>query len=372
MKVIITMWLILISTGLMAYEVAQYSKVFVDPLRNNRQINTVIYYPVAEDAMEEAFPYIIFGHGWIMNHSLYGTLTNNLVSMGMIMAYPRTEEGLFPDHYEFALDISFLEGALFTENLNPDSPLFGIMEPLSIAMGHSMGGGAAVLAAAMDNGFDSLVTFAAAETSVSAISAAQNIFIPSITFSGSSDTITPPAQHQLPIYNNLASDYKCYISILGAGHLNLYNNSLIPQFLEPWLAYLRTGQISYIYAFEHVLDKNLAEINYQVENNLVVSVDEQLVPAIQNRIFSFPNPFQTVTTFRINPPAKSRSAITIYNLKGQQVRTLPLADFSESGSNVKWDGTNDAGKKLPPGVYLYRWQEGGIAITGKVLMRSSR
>ena len=62
-------------------QVAQYSKVFTDPVRN-RQINTVIYHPQTDPDPGQQYPYIVFGHGWIMNHSLYQGLTNTLVPQG--------------------------------------------------------------------------------------------------------------------------------------------------------------------------------------------------------------------------------------------------------------------------------------------------
>ncbi|MDZ4181749.1 MAG: FlgD immunoglobulin-like domain containing protein [Candidatus Cloacimonadaceae bacterium] len=354
--------------GLHAFSRAQYTKTFVDPARNNRQIQTVIYYPESVAEPEEPMPYIIFGHGWIMNHSLYSTLTTNLLSLGCIVAFPRTEESLFPDHYEFALDLSFLEGALMGENADPLSPLYGKMMPLSLVMGHSMGGGAAVLAAAMDNGFASLVTFAAAETNVSAIGAAQNVILPSITFAGSADTVTPPAQNQLPIYNNLASDYKSYVSINGAGHLNLYNNALIPQILAPWLEYLKSGEMAWINAFEGVLEDNSASLSYQIVNNLSVSNEDAVNAPFLVSLTSFPNPFSNHVTIAFSLPKTMSAELSIHNIKGQKVRSLLAETLSGGDHRLMWDGKNNRGELLAPGIYLYRLRTGEGVSQGKMLL----
>lgn len=362
--------LVLLSlSGLHAAGRAQYTKTFVDPARNNRQIQTVIYHPESVAEPEEPLPYIIFGHGWIMNHSLYSTLTTNLLSLGFIVAFPRTEESLFPDHYEFALDLSFLEAALYTDNDDPQSPLFGRLMPLSIVMGHSMGGGAAVLAAAMDNGFASLVTFAAAETNVSAIGAAQNVILPSITFAGSADTVTPPAQHQLPIYNNLASDYKSYVSINGAGHLNLYNNALIPQILGPWLEYLKSGEMAWINAFEDVLEDNSASLSYQIVNNLSVSNEDAGNAPSAVALTSFPNPFSDQVTIAFSLPKTMSVELSIHNIRGQKVCSLLAETLSGGDHRLHWDGKNNRGKLLTPGIYLYRLSTPEGTIQSKTILR---
>ncbi len=360
----------LVAVTLSGVRVEQYSKIFVDPARNNRQINTVIYYPAEGQQGEENLPYIVFGHGWIMNHSNYQQLTDMLVNSGLIVAFPRTEEGLFPNHYEFALDLSFLQAVLYAENLNPDSPLYLRILAVPILMGHSMGGGAAVLAAAMDNGYASLITFAAAETNVSAIQAAQNVQIPSITFSGSADTITPPAQHQIPIYNNLGSDYKSHITFNGAGHLNLYNNTLIPTILYPFIEYLKTGDIGDLDAFEAVLMDNQDNLSFQIENNLWVSLDQHLAPALPIQITNFPNPFTSKTSFQLAIPKSSHTELNVYNLKGQKVRALHKGQLGMGRHSIDWNGYSDAGKRLPPGVYLYSLSTDIGSVRGKLLLRS--
>lgn len=50
-----------------------------------------------------------------------------------------------------------------------------------------------------------MITFAAAETSPSAITAASHINIPSLIFSSDEDGVTPPATKQGPMYGSLAS-----------------------------------------------------------------------------------------------------------------------------------------------------------------------
>ena len=55
------------------------------------------------------------------------------------------------------------------------------------------------------------------------------------------------------------------------------------------------------------------------------------------------------------PKAAGRVTIHIWNRFGKQVRKLIDVTEQESGSkSVVWDGTDDSGKRLPTGIYIYR------------------
>ena len=91
------------------------------------------------------------------------------------------------------------------------------------------------------------------------------------------------------------------------------------------------------------------------------------VPAAFRLEPNYPNPFNRstersqrspATTIRFNLPKSSRVEIAIYNLHGQQIRSL-LSRTMVSGEHVvAWDGRNDAGELVASGVYFYRLQAG--------------
>jgi hypothetical protein len=63
-----------------------------------------------------------------------------------------------------------------------------------------------------------MVTLAAANTNPSSISAAAGVSIPSLVIAGENDCVTPPAQHQIPMYDSLGSACKAYVQVTGGGH----------------------------------------------------------------------------------------------------------------------------------------------------------
>jgi hypothetical protein len=85
-------------------------------------------------------------------------------------------------------------------------------------MGHSMGGGAAFIAASQDEGPDLLIGLAPAETNPSAIAASSSVIAPTFVFSGEGDNVTPPQDSHIPIYDACTAVCKGFINIIGGAH----------------------------------------------------------------------------------------------------------------------------------------------------------
>ena len=69
---------------------------------------------------------------------------------------------------------------------------------------------------------------------------------------------------------------------------------------------------------------------------------------------NYPNPFNPATTIRYQLPQASHVTLKIYNLLGQEIRTL-VDVIQEAGfHNVRWDGRDDSGAPVSSGVYLVR------------------
>jgi hypothetical protein len=78
-----------------------------------------------------------------------------------------------------------------------------------------------------------------------------------------------------------------------------------------------------------------------------------------------PNPMRHSARIRFAMPGDVPSHAHIYNVRGRRVRAL----FEEpvSGSTVTWDGRDDAGERVPAGVYLLRVESNdGEALTKKL------
>ena len=205
------------------YAVGHKQITFTDPSRSNRAIQTEIYYPATTAGdntpfVSGQFPLLVFGHGFVMAWSSYQWLWDSIVPHGYIMAFPRTEGNISPNHSEFGLDLAFLNGFIKTENSNSSSFFYQHVLNTSAIMGHSMGGGASFLAAANNSNLTTLINFAAAVTNPSSVDAAPDVTVPLLMFAGENDGVASPADHQIPMYNACGSSCKTKVTILGGGH----------------------------------------------------------------------------------------------------------------------------------------------------------
>jgi flagellar hook assembly protein FlgD len=68
---------------------------------------------------------------------------------------------------------------------------------------------------------------------------------------------------------------------------------------------------------------------------------------------AYPNPFNYSTTISYKTTVTGKVAITIYNLSGQEIRTLVSETRQADHHSVVWDGTNAMGGSAGSGVYFY-------------------
>jgi hypothetical protein len=110
------------------------------------------------------------------------------------------------------------------------------------------------------------------------------------------------------------------------------------------------ASLGHIYAFNKSVDKN--SLTQQSE------IADGQTPNTFALLQNYPNPFnpETIIKYQITSPAAV--SLKIYNLRGQEVRTLVDAVQNSGNYEIPWDGRNDFGNALASGVYVYRLQAG--------------
>ncbi|TFH26378.1 MAG: hypothetical protein E4H10_07160 [Bacteroidia bacterium] len=275
------------------YEIGRMETDFIDPSREDRLIEALILYPADSAGFDVAvalpvrkgFPVIVFGHGYLMPADAYRNIWESLVPEGYVVVLPRSGSGMFPSHKEFGFDMAFMLEEMIRLNRDSASLFSGKLKPDGCLMGHSMGGGAAILGAPQSRAVRTLVILAPLDTRPSAVKTAQEISLPSLVFAGSNDCITPPKKHQLPIYESLQSSQKTYINIKGGSHCQMAENNRHCNFAEasfdlepgitreeqhrilncyilPWLDFYLCGDTAAGRRFEQSLDADPA-ISYK-------------------------------------------------------------------------------------------------------------
>ena len=133
-----------------------------------------------------------------------------------------------------------------------------------------------------------------------------------------------------------------------------------------------------------ISDSNVTFFYNMVEN--IISTHIAGTSAENNELSSekihlqiFPNPFttSTVISFSISNEQNQRKTISIYNIKGQKVRTLRQtlecinhvdAKATESLSHIIWNGKDDNGKLVSTGIYFINLRSGNKNLIKKALL----
>lgn len=94
------------------------------------------------------------------------------------------------------------------------------------------------------------------------------------------------------------------------------------------------------------------------------------LPVGFNLAQNYPNPFNPSTLINYTIPQASRSEIVtlnIFNVQGRKVKSLVNIRQSPGTHNVRWDGTDEAGRRLASGVYVYRLEAGNFVDMKKMV-----
>ena len=83
----------------------------------------------------------------------------------------------------------------------------------------------------------------------------------------------------------------------------------------------------------------------------------------------YPNPFSSATVVRYDLPRAERVHLRVYDVFGRLVRTLVQGEQLPAGrQEAVWNGRDDSGRKVAPGVYFYRLSADGFSRTKRMTL----
>ena len=83
---------------------------------------------------------------------------------------------------------------------------------------------------------------------------------------------------------------------------------------------------------------------------------------------NYPNPFNPSTEIKFQVLNHSRVVIKIYDILGNEVKTLVDEDMHSGTYNTTWNGENSFGNKVTSGVYFCRMEAGTFVRAIKLMM----
>ncbi|MCB0490706.1 MAG: T9SS type A sorting domain-containing protein, partial [Cyclobacteriaceae bacterium] len=113
---------------------------------------------------------------------------------------------------------------------------------------------------------------------------------------------------------------------------------------------------------------NLADEAPKDTSGTVELAKNDVLPSEYSLLQNYPNPFNPTTTLRYALKEDGRVSLKIYNILGQEIRSL-VKEYQAAGyKSVVWDGKNNSGNQVPSGIYIYRLQAGTFVQTRKMMM----
>ncbi len=100
-----------------------------------------------------------------------------------------------------------------------------------------------------------------------------------------------------------------------------------------------------------------------------VAGDDPVAPAYSNLLQqNYPNPFNPETTISFDLPQGSPVNLSIYNVKGQLVKTLADGEHGFGRHSYVWSGTDNSGNNVSSGLYFYRLTTNGHSESRKMML----
>ena len=82
-----------------------------------------------------------------------------------------------------------------------------------------------------------------------------------------------------------------------------------------------------------------------------LTVGINMIPENSNHFVCYPNPFEEEINIKIQNSARIKVTAAIYNLLGQKIKDLVI-DSKVEQMDLIWNGTNDTGQPVKPGIYV--------------------
>ena len=106
--------------------------------------------------------------------------------------------------------------------------------------------------------------------------------------------------------------------------------------------------------------------SFEKNGSLFVKATASEIPFLQikdesDQFRCYPNPFAGEITIDIQNFLKTNVTVSIYNLMGQQIKTL-YKGANKGQMLLKWDGTDDTGQQVVPGIYLCKVNDQTIKV----------
>jgi len=162
------------------------------------------------------------------------------------------------------------------------------------------------------------------------------------------ETVIADPANDIVLTDALIDEAYCYVKLIEEGSRALPEICTVkPQNFDEFLQIVNELENS-LYETEEPIEEEIVSVNVTLSN--------------------YPNPFNPTTTINFSLPEDSDVELSIYNVKGQKVRTL-TNEFLEKGTHsIEWNGKDSNNKLTASGIYFYKVSAGKSSAIRKMLL----
>lgn len=187
--------------------------------------------------------------------------------------------------------------------------------------------------------------------------------------------------HNMTLVNNATYVYPL-LHVSDANKMSFLNGTLsVPTSTAPadWSALTSThvslapngGKGTVVYAV--VYGESLADLQANVDAanaayNPFSPVTEDSPVKLVHLAQNHPNPFNPATNIKFAVPRDGHVDLAVFDLSGRRVKTLVSESRAAGDYTISWNGTDDAGSRVPSGMYFYRFVTGGESVSRKMTL----
>lgn len=93
-------------------------------------------------------------------------------------------------------------------------------------------------------------------------------------------------------------------------------------------------------------------VNVTITISDVLSSSAENIPEKLNIRHAHPNPFNNSISISFEIPNSKNVNLSIFDMKGRNIRQMNLGVLGTGFHKVLWDGKNNLGNELPSGIYM--------------------
>ncbi len=133
-----------------------------------------------------------------------------------------------------------------------------------------------------------------------------------------------------------------------------YTQDLNGTFVEEW------DDLSVVVFIQNDATKDVFQSGYAT---IGVGIEESLA---EGSFRVYPNPVDEMATIQLNLTERSRVQAVVYNINGQEVKTLASGQLEAGNQSLNWNRVNNKGNLVDPGIYFLKLIVNDRAYTSKL------